>query len=135
MKALIATVVLVGLTGCGTASSSSAGLPADERLPEKSALEKAYDHCEPDDPNGTLELLDDGEAMSINTRSIDTGGDAGIDGLVCVFILLDVPERIVTQMDSTTAMMGVRTATDDSFTYEWTYHPDNGLNVLIADEG
>lgn len=127
-RTLIVSVgLLLTLAGCADTGTSLAGEP------EQTALEKAYEHCRPDDPNGTLELLDGGEAMSINTMSVDVGGDAELDGLVCVFMLLDVPERIITQMDSTSAMMGVRTATDGSFTYEWTYHPDNGLNVLIAD--
>jgi hypothetical protein len=30
-------------------------------------------------------------------------------------------------------MMGEQTATNNGITYRWSYHPDNGLNMVITE--
>ena len=35
-------------------------------------------------------------------------------------------------MGRTTAMMGVQDAKADGVEYSWSYHPDNGVNMVIT---
>lgn len=37
------------------------------------------------------------------------------------------------QMDSTRALDGMQTAEWDTFEAKWTYHPDDGLDVIITE--
>ena len=61
-------------------------------------------------------------------------GSNNINGVVCVFTAVGTPNRIVTNIDSTTAMMGRQKAESDDITYEWSYHPDSGLQLVMYDK-
>lgn len=54
-------------------------------------------------------------------------------GLTCVLEDLDTSQAILAQMNSTTAMMGVQSGTDGELAYQWSDHPDNGVNMVITD--
>ena len=58
----------------------------------------------------------------------------GIADLACVMVQIDTPQRIAAAMDSTTAMMGRQHEEDGDFTYEWSYHPDNGFDLIIEED-
>lgn len=59
-------------------------------------------------------------------------GDLSIEDTVCVLSQLDVPDRVVSLMDSTTSLDGRQTETWDEVDASWRYHPDDGLDVLLA---
>ena len=64
---------------------------------------------------------------------VDTRSKYGsASGVACVFQHLGTPSSITAKVDSTTAMMGEQSATHDGISYSWSYHPDNGLNMVIA---
>jgi hypothetical protein len=44
-----------------------------------------------------------------------------------------VPDYVVEQIDSTTSLMGLREATWDGIEASWSYHPDNGLDLILKD--
>lgn len=50
----------------------------------------------------------------------------------CVFVALDVPGTTLTRMESTRSMDGRQRDEVDGYTVEWTYHPDDGLDVLFS---
>jgi hypothetical protein len=75
-----------------------------------------------------LHLLDGGPAC-------DEGrGKKVPHGSVCVFDTLETPQSIIAAVDSTTAAMGVQLADDGDLHYSGSYHPDNGLNMVITDQ-
>ncbi len=132
---LLCTAVLAG---CGSSSqvadnAAAAGTSAAESSPtttdEPSRLERAYERCTYDRKAArTLDLGDEG-----NTIVIDTHSEYGtIDGVACVLTELNTPKSVIAAVDSTTAMMGVQDADVDGLTYSWSYHPDNGLNMIIT---
>jgi hypothetical protein len=47
--------------------------------------------------------------------------------------VLDAPESVVAQMGSTRALDGTRDASFDGMTATWTYHTDDGLEVIVTD--
>lgn len=123
-------VVLAGLllAGCG-----SEGGPA--LLDQTSPVEEAHASC---DETVTMAagsadnvvLGDEGHSI-VFTGTFPSEEDFTF--LACVLTQLETSEAIVAQMDSTTAMMGRQTVEEEGFTYSWSYHPDNGINMTITD--
>lgn len=76
-----------------------------------------------------MELTDGGATIVVDTGS-QYGSTAGMD---CVLDELGTSESIKAQMSRTTAMMGVQDAQHDGLDYSWSYHPKNGVNLVITD--
>lgn len=51
--------------------------------------------------------------------------------VACVLRELGVPDSVVTRMDSTRALDGRQSAHWKDLDASWTYHPDNGMNLLV----
>lgn len=121
-----AAVLLLVTGGCGDASPKK-GVHAK---PVKTQLEKAYDAC--DIAAGTkIELADGNHSIIINGV---TGDDDNFTDIVCLVSTLNTPQYIVSEIDNTTAMMGRQHEEDGGLTYEWSYHPDNGLDMVIHED-
>jgi len=58
----------------------------------------------------------------------------GVDtsGIVCLLNGLDTPDSVITRMSNTNSQMGVVEGRWDVYEAEWTYHPDNGLNIFVV---
>jgi hypothetical protein len=125
MVATIAT--LAAVSGCAASGTQSAG--AEQKVTP--ATQKAYQKCK----NGfakTLTLADKG-----HTLIVDTENEYDFEGLgayECVTGALGTPARITSSIETTTSLMGRQTGRDKGLSYEWSYHPDNGLFVLITDK-
>lgn len=71
-----------------------------------------------------------------NTLILDgEGGDS--DGLslantVCIMTGLDVPDSTIAKIEGTRALDGVQSDTYGDITVEWSYHPDNGLDLIFT---
>jgi hypothetical protein len=92
-------------------------------------LKDAYLACYSGEGGGTLTTGDEGRTLIIDTES--EYGPMG--GVVCVLGELRTPQAIVAQMENTTSMMGVQEADDGNLHYQFSYHPDNGINMVITD--
>jgi len=111
------------------AASSSSSAAAASAAAKETRLKKAYDGCTGFDTANTMELTDDGATIVVDTRS-EYGSRAGME---CVLRKLGTSESIKAQMDRTTALMGVQDAKHDGLDYSWSYHPKNGVNLVITD--
>jgi hypothetical protein len=123
----LALALITGIAGFfigrGTASP---GTPDAEA--QQGRLQAAYDHCTSQDEDNTLELADNGATIVIDTRS-EYGSTAGME---CVLGALTTPESIKAEIGRTTAMMGTQDADNNGIHYSWSYHPDNGVNMVIT---
>jgi hypothetical protein len=91
-------------------------------------LRLAYNACSAGD------LADNDHTMIIDSQGEDyDSGDASFDDLTCVLRELDVPASVTAQMDQTRALDGMQSADWNGFTASWTYHPDNGLDLIITE--
>lgn len=64
----------------------------------------------------------------------DESAGAGIEDLVCLLVALEVPDSVISRMDSTTSLMGVQEASFRGLDLSWTYHPSNGLDFSVVEE-
>lgn len=80
-------------------------------------------------------VAQDGSYLEIDTNpnDYDDYSDVNaIQGLVNVIYLLDLPDSLIREMSSTRALDGRLSKTYDEVSVSWSYHPDNGLEVLFT---
>ena len=78
-------------------------------------------------------LGDDNHTLIIDMAGEEPGsGTATIDDINCVMDELEVPQSVRAQMGSTRALDGMQSATWSTYKATWTYHPNNGLDVIIT---
>lgn len=75
---------------------------------------------------------DDGHSLILDGEGTDSDG-LPVRDLALVLTGINTPDSIIAQMENTTAMHGRQTATWDKYTASWTYHPDNGLDIIVTD--
>ncbi|SFT99996.1 hypothetical protein SAMN05660657_04595 [Geodermatophilus amargosae] len=135
---VVAAVVISGAVGftVGRVTASTpeaeqavARAPSAPSAASESRLEAVYDDCQIQDTGDSVSLSDGGATIVIDTRS-EYGSTAG---LICVMRELQTPQSIKAQVERTTAMMGVQDAEQDGLDYSWSYHPDNGMNMVITE--
>jgi hypothetical protein len=80
-----------------------------------------------------IEVVDDGASLLIDGEGEESDG-ASIDDIVLTLGLLDTPSSVVTRMSSTRALDGMQDATWGDYAASWTYHPDNGLDIIVTVE-
>jgi hypothetical protein len=125
-----AVVALLAAGGVGFALGRSSSGPSPSEAAEaasaqESRLNSAFAACESRDSDKTLSLEDDGATIVIDTGS-EYGDPFGMD---CVLTELGTPQSIQAEMGRTTALMGEH----EGLTFSWSYHPDNGVNMVITD--
>lgn len=118
----------------GTATNSAEPTSAADESPtptaaaEASPIESAVEECAAS--SLYIEVLDDGEALSIDGAG-DDGVGASIDEIACILAAIDVPDAVVSRMDGTRALDGMQDASWGDLSASWTYHPDDGLDVIV----
>jgi hypothetical protein len=93
------------------------------------ALEQASQKCD------AGEIGDGGSTLFVDT--IGTARASGRDttsDLSCLLGELQAPAFVVRAMERTRALDGRQTETWGDFSASWTYHPDEGLDVLIREK-
>lgn len=115
---VIATVLVAGIAG----ALSAAGGPS---------FQKAADSCNAAHTSG-ISLGDKGSSITIDTKGEEDTSGASMDDAACILNALDVPDSVISQMDDTSAMDGRQTASWAGVNASWTYHPDNGVKLILT---
>ncbi|MPV51470.1 hypothetical protein GCG21_15935 [Pseudactinotalea sp. HY160] len=81
---------------------------------------------------GRLSLDDDATTLVLDTLPQDDD-PLGLSTFVleCLYVSLDTPAWLQTNIGQTRALDGRRQGEWEHFRAEWSYHPDNGLNLVI----
>ena len=71
-------------------------------------------------------------------KTLTTAGESGvsytdIEDVACVLAKLEVPSYVVSHIDSTRALDGQQTDEWDGISARWTYHPEDGLHLVLRD--
>lgn len=94
-------------------------------------FEAALETCDLDDLAIFL-LGDDGNTLILDMAGEEDIGLLSYDDVDCVLSALDTPSSVRVLMGSTRALDGRQSAEWDGIEASWSYHPDNGLDVLLT---
>ena len=121
-----------GDTGRLTASVTAAlavGLLVSACGAGATVLEAASVEC------GAGVIGDDGRSLTLDMAGEDAGsGELTVGDVVCVLNELDVPDAVMTKMDSTSSNDGRQSDDWDGIEVSWKYHPDSALDVILEIE-
>lgn len=93
-------------------------------------FEAAVDECGLN-TGGDARVLDNGAGLILNTAGEDSPG-LQLSSTLCILSALDVPDTTITRMEQTRSLDGRQSDDLGKYTVEWTYHPDDGLDVLFS---
>lgn len=78
------------------------------------------------------DLSDGGRTLYLDMKGEDSGSGTLLwRDMECYLSALEAPDYVLRHMESTRALDGRQSDTWGSFEASWTYHPDDGLDVLI----
>lgn len=120
-----ALVLTLGFAACGGEVSSA----SDE--PTESQLEAAKDFAGTDAQH--LTIADQGHTLVIDGDGDYKSPGASLATTVAVLTYLEAPAAVVSRMSNTRALDGMQEGSWGDFTASWTYHPDNGLDLIIEE--
>jgi len=78
-----------------------------------------------------VRIADEGQSLLINGQGEDEITGANIFDTFCLLNEIELPDSVISRMDSTSSLSGQQEATWNDYTAYWTYHPDNGLDIII----
>lgn len=82
------------------------------------------------------ELHDDGRTVTVEGRGQDDPTDEMIGSMLtsqCLLGELEAPQSLRSRMESTRALDGRQSYESEGIGYEWSYHPNSGMSVIIED--
>ncbi len=71
------------------------------------------------------------DGLSLGVDSIDQYDFRSYEDICTIVKYLDFPDSVLDEMLRTSALMGVQSETNDGYEISWSYHPDNGLDVVV----
>ena len=95
-------------------------------------FERAAEACE---LAPVLVVADKGKTLTLTTagKSGKSASYTDIEDVACVLAKLEVPSYVVSHIDSTRALDGQQTDEWDGISARWTYHPEDGLHLVLRD--
>lgn len=116
-KILLVPALLIALAACG----------GEDEEPVN-PFSRTYDDC------GHAQVYLD---LDEKTMFFDTAGDAEGSGdhdlydALCTLRSLEAPEHVINHIGNTSSLQGMQSDSWGDFTAEWTYHPDQGLDIVF----
>jgi ABC-type Fe3+-hydroxamate transport system substrate-binding protein len=125
-------LLAISLSGCATTSEASAQSPSASPTPTKSQIEQALDTCKV--KSGEYARIGDG-GYTITMQGEPKNSYVGlpVTDLACILKAVKIPDSVVSEIDSTRALDGTQKDSWDKFQASWTYHPDNGLRIILTE--
>lgn len=131
---LIPAVAALALTACGNDGDTSSvvtqpaavAVPAVRKVEHKSPIVQAAEGC------GVADNLSyEDTAVSFDTEGEEDYSGDSLDVIVCVLIDLEAPDSLYSLVDHTRALDGVQTSEWGDYKASWSYHPDDGLFLIV----
>lgn len=111
---------------CVAVSRWSTGADGSEvATPPKSPMEQVAASC-------GVSTASDGRSITMRTAGAKTVGGKSVKDVVCALAELKAPQHIYSLIDATRALDGMQSESWGDYVARWTYHPDNGLTIVIA---
>lgn len=145
---LLTVAVLPMLAGCGALPYLTHGVEETSEATAQAVASTEPAPTTPADPEGVQTIAitkalcdlpdsairDDGWTLVIDGQGKEDHAAGTLDDetLGCAIGSIGTPDSVIAKMEHTRAMDGVQEDADDVFEYSWTYHPDNGLDVIVT---
>nr|BFE69233.1 hypothetical protein GCM10020092_025340 [Actinoplanes digitatis] len=120
-------MLLVG--GVATASVSLAGEELLSVATHRSSFEDVQASCDPS-RSGTS-IADNGKTLLVDTTGEEDYSGVSYDAQKCILDALKMPTAVQTHIGETRALDGRQQDSWEGFTASWTYHPDDGCDMII----
>ena len=108
-----------------------------EQAALQGSLAQAVDTCKEDKEtawSGTGYISVDEAGLFIDGDGDESAG-ASIEDTVCILSELDIPNSVIGRIEHTTSQMGLVDGQWSKYEAQWSYHPDNGLDMTIVAVG
>lgn len=79
------------------------------------------------DMGALVDVMDDEGRQAMRDLGIGTFGD-----VTCLLGMLDAPSGVESRMENTRALDGTQESEWGDYSASWTYHPDDGLNLIVT---
>ena len=116
--------------GAGLVVGLGAGLLIPAIDFPSSVLPDALDSCAVELQWG-IGLGDDGQSLTVDGQGDDDALGVPYADTLCILAAVDTPDGVISRMGSTRALDGMQTAEWDRISAYWTYHPEDGLDVVL----
>lgn len=116
--------------GAGTESGGE-GLPDDVSV-DSTRFELAFGSCTVTSQD--IEVADSGTSIIMDGPADNSNQlTEFLTDLYCVLAELEVPDFVIHNLENTTSLMGLQQAEWSGIHAQWSYHPDNGLDLVLTD--
>lgn len=129
---LIGSGLTATVMGAQRAAADQAAIAAEEaavaaaEAAKSSLFEDATRMC------GAGEVTDEGRTLVADSEGEDVGsGDISLSALNCLLLRVGVPSSAKEKMYQTRSLDGRQTADWDDVEASWSYHPDDGLDIVF----
>tara|TARA_R110002051_G_scaffold60546_8_gene110876 strand:- start:16149 stop:16682 length:534 start_codon:yes stop_codon:yes gene_type:complete len=82
--------------------------------------------------NSAARVGDSGNSLILDMEGEDDPGQLSYNEMFCVLDALDLPDSVEAQMGETRSLDGRQTAEWDGINASWSYHPDDGLDLILS---
>ena len=123
-KALGALALVAAVCVAVSYWSAKASAP-EAATPTRDPMEQVAASC-------GVSAASDGKSITMHTAGAKTSGGKGVKDVACVLVGLGAPQHIYSLIDATRALDGMQSESWGDYVARWTYHPDNGLTIVIA---
>lgn len=114
--------------GSSSSNSNSDSKPAV--VDQRTDLEIALAECKLVG-NAAAQLTDAGYTLLLDMKGETQAEGLSPDDVACVLGKTGVSGAVIAKMEATRALDGQQTDTWGSYTATWSYHPDNGLDIIL----
>jgi hypothetical protein len=119
---------VIGLAFFLAACGGGSGAPS---TPEPPAVQASVNKCVSKDNLKYAKIQDSGKSATLQGQP-QYGNGLDNATLKCVLTGLDMPDSTWSKMTATRAMDGMQSGKWSNYEASWTYHPDNGLQVILS---
>lgn len=133
---VVAAIIVGALGAAGVLASSVIGNdldPSDSGLISigPNRIEAALDGCNLMGRPGAS-VGDEGATVTLDTKGEEDISGISFQNLECMISALDIPDAIESRILATRALDGVQSGTYDDVSLSWSYHPDDGMTLIVS---
>lgn len=96
------------------------------------AFEEAQRSCDATGSGTTI--ADNGKTFIVDGAGREDYDGVGVEAMSCILRSLDVPDAVTSHITATRALDGRQEDHWGQFTASWSYHPDEGLDLIVREK-